>query len=91
MKVVDGLTVGDRAAFGELYDRHVKPAYSLARTSASTSGVVEDLTEGLAQEVFPDLRQPGALRLIAWRLRRVIDGRCAPPRGRRGAPGEHPP
>jgi hypothetical protein len=39
---------------GELYGRHVKPVYSLACASASTSDGVEDLTEGLVREVFPD-------------------------------------
>lgn len=55
VKLVGRLTVGDRAAFGELYDRRVKPVYSLARASASTSDVVGDLTEDPAREVFPNL------------------------------------
>ncbi|MBY8853025.1 RNA polymerase subunit sigma-24, partial [Saccharothrix sp. MB29] len=30
-ELVERVSAGDRAAFGELYDRYAKPAYSLAR------------------------------------------------------------
>jgi RNA polymerase sigma-70 factor (ECF subfamily) len=51
------VTVGDRTAFGELYDRYAKPAYSLARRICADP----DLAEDVVQEAFLALwRNPAA-------------------------------
>ncbi|MEU4446528.1 sigma-70 family RNA polymerase sigma factor [Actinosynnema sp. NPDC050801] len=51
------VTVGDRTAFGELYDRYAKPAYSLARRICVDPGLAEDVV----QEAFLALwRNPAA-------------------------------
>lgn len=51
------VTVGDRTAFGELYDRYGKPAYSLARRICVDPGLAEDVV----QEAFLALwRNPAA-------------------------------
>ncbi|WP_246038089.1 RNA polymerase sigma factor [Saccharothrix texasensis] len=42
------VAVGDRTAFGELYDRYAKPAYSLARRIR----VDPDLAEDVVQKAF---------------------------------------
>ncbi|XVS61903.1 RNA polymerase sigma factor [Actinosynnema sp. CA-299493] len=57
MDLAARVTVGDRTAFGELYDRHAKPAYSLARRIC----VDPDLAEDVVQEAFLALwRNPAA-------------------------------
>ncbi|WP_238413103.1 RNA polymerase sigma factor [Saccharothrix deserti] len=48
VELVGRVTAGDRAAFGELYDRFAKPAYSLARRIC----VDPDLAEDVVQEAF---------------------------------------
>jgi RNA polymerase sigma factor (sigma-70 family) len=53
VELVGRVTTGDRAAFGELYDRYAKPAYSLARRIC----VDPDLAEDVVQEAF----------LVLWR------------------------
>lgn len=51
--LVARVTAGDRAAFGELYDRYSRPAYSLARRVC----VDPELAEDVVQEAF----------LVLWR------------------------
>ncbi|MEJ2852103.1 MULTISPECIES: RNA polymerase sigma factor [unclassified Saccharothrix] len=51
--LVQRVTEGDRGAFGELYDRYARPAYSLARRVC----VDPDLAEDVVQEAF----------LVLWR------------------------
>ncbi|MEU7524666.1 sigma-70 family RNA polymerase sigma factor [Saccharothrix sp. NPDC042600] len=51
--LVERVTAGDRAAFGELYDRYARPAYSLARRVC----VDPELAEDVVQEAF----------LVLWR------------------------
>ncbi|GAA0209101.1 sigma-70 family RNA polymerase sigma factor [Saccharothrix mutabilis subsp. mutabilis] len=51
--LVERVTAGDRAAFGELYDRYSRPAYSLARRVC----VDPELAEDVVQEAF----------LVLWR------------------------
>ena len=46
--LVERVSAGDRAAFGELYDRYARPAYSLARRIC----VDPDLAEDVVQEAF---------------------------------------
>jgi RNA polymerase sigma factor (sigma-70 family) len=46
--LVERVSAGDRAAFGELYDRYGRPAYSLARRIC----VDPDLAEDVVQEAF---------------------------------------
>ncbi|MFT7837699.1 sigma-70 family RNA polymerase sigma factor [Saccharothrix sp. BKS2] len=47
-ELVGRISTGDRAAFGELYDRYARPAYSLARRVC----VDPDLAEDVVQEAF---------------------------------------
>ncbi|XVV06718.1 RNA polymerase sigma factor [Actinosynnema sp. CA-248983] len=51
--LVERVTAGDRGAFGELYDRYARPAYSLARRVC----VDPELAEDVVQEAF----------LVLWR------------------------
>ncbi|RKT68517.1 RNA polymerase sigma-70 factor (ECF subfamily) [Saccharothrix variisporea] len=51
--LVQRVSEGDRGAFGELYDRYARPAYSLARRVC----VDPDLAEDVVQEAF----------LVLWR------------------------
>ncbi|GAA3862663.1 sigma-70 family RNA polymerase sigma factor [Saccharothrix violaceirubra] len=56
MDLVARVTAGDRGAFGELYDRYARPAYSLARRICVDQGLAEDVV----QEAFLSLwRNPG--------------------------------
>ncbi|WP_238598372.1 RNA polymerase sigma factor [Saccharothrix sp. ALI-22-I] len=48
VELVRRVTTGDRAAFGALYDRYARPAYSLARRIC----VDPDLAEDVVQEAF---------------------------------------
>ena len=43
MELASRVTVGDRTAFGELYDRYAKPAYSLARRICADPDPAEDV------------------------------------------------
>ncbi|WP_033435347.1 RNA polymerase sigma factor [Saccharothrix syringae] len=49
--LVERVSTGDRVAFGELYDRYARPAYSLARRVC----VDADLAEDVVQEAFLSL------------------------------------
>ncbi|MFD1146059.1 RNA polymerase sigma factor [Saccharothrix hoggarensis] len=53
VELVGRVATGDRAAFGDLYDRYAKPAYSLARRICVDPGLAEDVV----QEAF----------LVLWR------------------------
>ena len=44
-ELVERVSAGDRAAFGELYDRYAKPAYSLARRICVDPGLAEDVVQ----------------------------------------------
>ena len=59
-ELVQRLAQGDRAAFGELYDRYGTPAYSLARRIC----VDPELAEDVVQEAF----------LAYWRNPAAFDG-----------------
>jgi RNA polymerase sigma factor (sigma-70 family) len=67
LELVAKAQVGDRAAFAELYDRHVRPVYWQAYSVVSDRDAAEDVT----QEVF----------ITAWRRIRAItpvDGSLLP-------------
>ena len=67
---VSGLAAGDPAAFAALYDRHVRPVYSLALRMLGDEGDAEDLV----QEVFAQAwrrsssYEAGRGPVIAWLL-----------------------
>ncbi|MGM1060060.1 RNA polymerase sigma factor [Saccharothrix sp. Mg75] len=44
-ELVERVSTGDRTAFGELYDRYAKPAYSLARRICVDPGLAEDVVQ----------------------------------------------
>ncbi|MEV0682150.1 sigma-70 family RNA polymerase sigma factor [Actinosynnema sp. NPDC050436] len=43
--LVERVSAGDRGAFGELYDRYARPAYSLARRICVDPGLAEDVVQ----------------------------------------------